>query len=87
MAKRRKNNDGISFSGFQQDWRLFQGMREISLQHRTNWAEVEMIREYLKQHPAQEYKLRTGKVPITQKSADKILRGIKARARKKNTSD
>jgi hypothetical protein len=84
MAKCRKNNDGISYSGFQWDPKLMQAITEASRRQEANRAEVELVRQYLSRHPNEMIRLKTGQIRITAKSAPKILSGIIARARSEN---
>ncbi len=81
MAKARKNNDNISYSGFQWDFNLLRGIEEASRRHEKNRQDVALVREYLDRHPEQLIRLRTRQIPITGKSAGKILIGIIKRAK------
>jgi hypothetical protein len=36
--------------GFQQDWALFSGEMSLSAMHGGNWKDVDILREYFKQH-------------------------------------
>ena len=84
MARRNKNNDGISYSGFQWDPKLQQAITKASRRHEANRADVQLVRDYLSRHPSEMIGLKTGQTPITAKSASKILSGIIARARSEN---
>jgi hypothetical protein len=83
-SRTRKNNDNISNSGFQWSLNLMLGVQEASRQHRSNWQEVDLIREYLNRHAEEKIRLATRQIPITQKSATKILSGIVKRAKLEN---
>jgi hypothetical protein len=86
-AKARKNNDGISYSGFQWDRNLLHGIAEASRHHGSNWAEVEVARDYFDRHPEEKLRFVMGQIRITAKSASKILKGVMNRARLERTSD